>query len=126
MTRTETTGTTPRKGHYLGTEIDGKWWRRFHKLRLFARGNGMYWWNERALYFRRYLTRRPIEIPFAMVHQIETGHWHAGRWCAGQTVVKLIWEYEGQRLSSGFVLAKDRAANAQLITALRARIGHRV
>lgn len=29
-------------GHYLGTEIDEKWWRRYRKNKFLARGNGEY------------------------------------------------------------------------------------
>jgi hypothetical protein len=32
-----------RRGHYLGTEIDEKWWRRYRKDGFLARGLGEYW-----------------------------------------------------------------------------------
>ena len=66
-----------RKGHYLGTEIDEKWWKRYRKDKMFARGNGEYWFDDATLYFRRYLTKHPIQIQLAKVFQVKIGKSHA-------------------------------------------------
>ncbi len=71
-----------KKGHYIGTEINEKWWSRYRGEGFFARGNGEYWFDEDFFYFRRYLTKEPIKIPFNRIQEIKTGNWHAGRWCA--------------------------------------------
>ena len=60
-----------RRGHYLGTEVGGKWWRRYRGRGFFARGNGSYWADSEAFRFLRYLTRKPLEIPFARVTAVE-------------------------------------------------------
>lgn len=64
-----------RRGHYLGTEIDGKWWRRYRKDGFLARGLGEYWIKNSFLYFHRYLTVAPIVIPLCDVseHGVEHG-----------------------------------------------------
>ena len=98
----------PRKAHYLGTEIDEKWWKRYRKNKFFARGNGEYWFDNTTLYFRRYLTKHPIEIPFAKVIEMKIGKSHAGRWLLGSRVLKLIWENDGMKLSSGFVFSRNQ------------------
>ena len=96
------------KAHYLGTEIDEKWWKRYRKNKFFARGNGEYWFDNTALYFRRYLTKHPIEIPFAKVIEMKIGKSHAGRWLLGSRVLKIIWENDGMKLSSGFVFSRNQ------------------
>ena len=98
----------PRKGHYLGTEIDEKWWKRYRKDKFFARGNGEYWFDDTALYFRRYLTKHPVEIPFSEVIEVKIGKSHAGRWLLGSRVLKLIWEKDGMKLSSGFIVSRNQ------------------
>ena len=92
------------RGHYLGTEIDGKWWRRHRKNHFLARGLGEWWQDEEGLYFLRYLTKEPIFIPFSLVKAVKTGKWHAGRRAAGKEIVKVFWQSEGQSLCSGFVV----------------------
>ena len=97
-----------RKGHYLGTEIDEKWWKRYKKNKLFARGNGEYWIDDTALYFRRYLTKLSIIIPFPKIIEIKIGKSHAGRWLLGSRVIKLIWEKGDMKLSSGFIISRNQ------------------
>ncbi len=97
-----------KKGHYLGTEIEGKWWKRYRKSPFLARGWGEYWLNGEGFYFLRYFTEKPIFLPFRQIVDVKTGKWHSGRWAGGKVVIKIIWEEQGQRLSSGFVLAGGR------------------
>jgi hypothetical protein len=93
-------------GYYLGTEIDNKWWRRYRHDGFFARGNGTYWFEEQSFQFLRYLTSKPLRIPYRQIDWIKLGAWHAGRWTVGRPIVKLGWHWEGMQLSSGFVVAK--------------------
>lgn len=98
------------KGHYFGTEIDEIWWKRYTKEGLFARGLGEYWYDERAFYFRRYLTKTPITLQYADIIELKTGRWHAGRWAAGRPILKIIWQHKDIRLSSGFLLTSHTDA----------------
>jgi hypothetical protein len=107
------------KGHYLGTVIDEKWWKRYKKDKLFARGNGHYWYDETSFYFLRYLTRVPIQIPRHKIIRFEIGKSHAGRWLFKQKVLKMIWEKDGQLLSSGFIVARDRQETEVVMAALK-------
>jgi hypothetical protein len=115
-----------RRGRYLGTEIDGKWWRRYRGRGFFARGSGRYWSDAEAFRFLRYLTRTPLEIPFARVSAVEIGSWHAGRWTAGIPIVKIIWGEDGHRLSSGFVVSGGRAEVDSVISEIRSRMRRRL
>ena len=108
-----------RKGHYLGTEIDEKWWKRYRKDKFFARGNGEYWFDDTALYFRRYLTKHPIVIPFTKIIEVKNGKSHAGRWFLGPRVLKLIWEKDGMKLSSGFIVARSRQETEAVMVDLK-------
>jgi hypothetical protein len=96
------------KGHYLGTEINEKWYRRYTKDGLLARGNGEYWLDEQGFYFLRYLTKEPIFIPFDKIIEIKIGKWHSGRWAYGIPILKIIWQKDSQKLSSGFIVSKHK------------------
>lgn len=113
-------------GLYLGTEIDEKWWKRYTKDKLFARGNGEYWFDDQGFYFRRYLTKNVILIPFSSVWEIKLGTWHAGRWCLGISIVKIVWRKEGLRLSSGFLISKYKRDAIDLKTELEKVIGDQI
>lgn len=103
-----------KKGHYLGTEVNGKWFRRYRENAFLARGIGEYWLAEEGFYFRRYLTERPIVIPYRKIIALKRGKWHAGRWAWGRGILKIVWEEKGQRLSSGFILAGEEEVARRL------------
>ncbi len=109
-------------GHYLGTEIDEKWWKRYRKDRFFARGNGEYWHDEQGFYFLRYLTKEPLFIPFESILEIKSGKWHSGRWSAGVEILKIIWNKEGWRLSSGFRVSVKKEETDQLKEILKEKM----
>lgn len=111
-----------RQGRYLGTEIDEKWWKRYTAEGLFARGKGEYWYDDEAFYFLRYLTQDPLTILFAEVSDLKVGTWHCGRWVWGKPIVKFLWNHQGKSLSSGFILAYDKAETQRLV----GEIGQRV
>ena len=110
-----------RKGHYLGTEIDEKWWKRYKKDKFFARGNGEYWIDDTALYFRRYLTKDPVVIPFAKFIEVKIGKSHAGRWLLGPRVLKFIWEKDDMKLSSGFIISRNQQETEAVMADLKRR-----
>lgn len=109
-------------GLYLGTEIDEKWWKRYTKDELLARGNGKYWYDSEAFYFLRYLTKQPITIPLKNITKFKTGKWHSGRWCFGYPVLKIIWTKEQLKLSSGFIMSKNRNDIEKIISELKTKI----
>lgn len=112
---------TENSGHYLGTEIEEKWWRRYSKEKMFARGNGTYWYDDDSFFFLRYLTKQPLSIPLRNIIDFKIGKWHAGKWGAGQPVLKIIWTRDGQKLSSGFMISKQREDIDRLISDLKSR-----
>jgi hypothetical protein len=95
-------------GLYLGTEINEQWWKRYTKDKLFMRGNGNYWYNDKGFYFLRYLTKTPIFVPFHAISKIKLGTWHSGRWAFGNLIIKLIWKKGDLILSSGFIVSVNR------------------
>lgn len=109
-------------GHYLGTEINEKWWRRCMRDGLFARGNGEYWFENSYLFFRRHLTIEPIVISLSQVLDIKVGKWHAGKWAGGAPVVKIIWKKSARRLSSGFVFYRDAGETELLVREIKSSI----
>lgn len=108
------------KGLYVGTEIDGRWWKRYRAPGFFARGNGSYWFAEGELRFDRALTKELTRIPLAKVTEVTVGTWHAGKWLAGKPIVKVGWEADGEQLSSGFGFADRQSADA-FVAELRLR-----
>jgi hypothetical protein len=111
-----------RRGCYLGTEIDERWWKRYAKEGLFARGNGEYWFDDEAFYFLRYLTRDPIVITFNKVSDLKVGTWHCGRWAWGNPIVRFFWSHQGQSLSSGFILSYEKAEVQRLVDEIGQRV----
>lgn len=110
------------KGSYLGTEIDGKWWKRCVGYGLLARGSGTWGFEDECFFFLRYLTQKPIRIPFKSIRELKTGKWHSGRWCFGYPVMKIIWDKEGVILSSGFLVSKNIDDVSELMAELRRKI----
>ncbi|MEM4406636.1 MAG: hypothetical protein QXS68_06285 [Candidatus Methanomethylicaceae archaeon] len=108
-----------RRGHYLGKEVGGKWWRRYRNDGLLARGIGEWWMDGKALFFRRDLIDAVIVIQFKDVAEVKVGKWHSGRWAGGSTVVKILWKKEGRLLSSGFVFCRDPKETEELVEYIR-------
>lgn len=96
-----------RKGLYVGTEINQKWWRRYTKDNLFARGNGSFWTDGQAFYFLRYFTKEPIMIAFKDIKELKKGRFHSGKWVWGYPILKIVWTKDGRELSSGFFISKN-------------------
>ncbi|MBI4846252.1 MAG: hypothetical protein HY810_07255 [Candidatus Omnitrophica bacterium] len=109
-------------GLYLGTEIDEKWWKRYTKNKLLARGNGKYWYDDKAFYFLRYLTTEPITISLKDIKEFKFGNWHSGRWCFEYPILKIIWLKDGLKLSSGFLISKNNADIEKIITELKNKL----
>lgn len=101
------------KGAYLGTEVDGKWWKRFTKDNLLARGNGEYWFDDKGFSFLRYFTEKPIFIPAKDIKEVKVGRMHSGRWALGIPILKILWTKDGVNLSSGFISKETRILELQ-------------
>ncbi|MDF2537315.1 MAG: putative integron cassette protein [Herbinix sp.] len=109
-------------GYYFGTEIEGKWYRRYMAKGMLARGTGKYWFDETALSFLRMLTAKPIRIPYASIYDIKTGKWHSGRWGQGYNVIKVLWTENDRKLSSGFILSKNNPEVSEIVNYLKKKI----
>ncbi|MBT8039685.1 MAG: hypothetical protein HKO85_03930 [Xanthomonadales bacterium] len=112
-------------GKYIGTEIDEKWWRRYTKEKMLARGSGTFSCDGQAILFHRKLTKHPIAIPFRYIVGFKVGKWHAGQWGGGAEVLKILWKRESQKLSSGFLVAGYEKSAGELIRELEALIPSR-
>lgn len=111
-----------KKGLYLGTEIDEKWWRRYFHNNFFMRGNGKYRFDDKAFYFHRFLTKEPIIIPFNKIIEMREGKWHSGKWALNLSVLKIIWIENKTKLSSGFVITKNSVKFHQILLELKSKI----
>lgn len=110
------------RGLYLGTEIEDKWWKRYTKDDFGPRGNGRWWYDDKGFYFFRYLTRKPMFVPFDSLLAVRTGRWHAGRWAYGNTVIRLVWLKDSLRLSSGFIVSRRAETTDEVIQVLRGKM----
>lgn len=110
-------------GYYYGTEIDEKWWRRYMRDGLFTRGNGSWWIEDDGMYFLRKMTKKPIFIPLNAIKGIKLGTGHAGKWTPGATVLKVIWERNDMKLSSGFWLGWREDTATEIKGTLEQKIG---
>jgi len=116
------TDTHEKKGLYFGTEINESWWKRYRKDRMFARGNGTWWIDSSSFYFLRYLTKRPISIPFKDMTGFKTGKWHAGRWGNGKPILKILWTRNDLVLCSGFSISTDTQEVIRVIDYLNEKV----
>ena len=96
-----------KKGNYFGTEIDGKWWKRYRAPAFFARGNGEFWMDEKGIHFQKLLTKTPLTIRWSEASGASLGKSHAGRWALGRPILKIAFRREGENLSAGFYLSSD-------------------
>jgi hypothetical protein len=111
-------------GSYLGTEIDEKWWKRYSRDKFLARGKGEYWHDDQGFYFLRYLTKKPLFIPFSAIAGFRTGTWHAGQWSLGYPILKMIWTKDDTLLSSGFFFTKQHDDITRLIGELKDKMSN--
>lgn len=108
-----------RPGYYFGTAIDGKWYRRYGQG-MYSRGSGEYWFEKDGLYFSRYLTAKPLFIPYSEMTDVQIGKWHCGKWGMGYKVIKIYWG-KATELSSGFILSKDNEAAVGIAEEIKSR-----
>lgn len=109
-------------GKYFGTEIDEKWWKRYRKNKMFARGNGTFSYDDLAISFLRLLTKHPIVIEFEKINEIKIGKWHSGQWGARRPIIKILWECDNQLLSSGFSISNTSDDFDDFVAILKNRV----
>ena len=119
-----------KKGNYLGTEIDGSWWKRYRAAGFFARGSGEFWMDETGIGFRRLLTEAPLTIPWGDITGARLGTWHAGQWVLGRPILKVDFRRGGRPLCAGFCLSRgrhrdDRQRMEQLVADLNRKLATR-
>lgn len=106
-----------KRGKYLGTRIEHKWWRRYKEGAFVARGNGEYWIKDGSLFFQHHTSQHPICLPLQNLAEIKVCP------CRSQTggvpVIKLVWEKDGHWLSSDFALSGLLDKSNNLLLSLR-------
>lgn len=107
-----------KRGQYLGTRVEHKWWRRYTRGGFFTRGFGEYWIVDGSLFFQHRKKRKPFSLPLRSLAEIKLCPCH--RRSAGVPVIKLVWEKDGQWLSSGFVISDILDDAGGLLASLRA------
>ena len=111
-----------KKGNYFGTEIGGKWWRRYRASTFFARGNGEFWFDEEGIHFLRAMTKKPLTIEWPEVGSATLGRAHAGRWAMGRPVLKIAFSRDGEELVAGFYLSREWDDMSKLADNLNAKV----
>ena len=94
-----------RRGQYLGTEVDHKWWQRYSREGFFTPGIGEYWIKDGSLFFQRQAQQQPIVLPLANIVEIKICPYNKRTRIKGEPIIKLVWEKDGKWLSSAFVLS---------------------
>lgn len=110
------------KGHYFGTEINEKWWKRYSNNKMLARGKGNFWYDNTSFSFLRLLTKDAISILFEDMVEFKIGKWHAGQWGARKPILKIVWLKNNQKLSSGFLIDNDEDNVIDLINRLKVQM----
>jgi len=106
-----------KRGQYLGTRVENKWWHRYNKGGFFTRCNGEYWIKDGSLFFQQQNKRQPICLPLDNLAEIKVCSCKG--WTSGIPIVKLIWEKDGHWLSSGFIFPGIMERDDKLLASLR-------
>jgi hypothetical protein len=97
--------------------MDAKWWKRYRRSNMLARGRGKFRISQWSFGFERKYGSS-FYIPILDIETITTtGHWHAGKW-SKTPILKINWTNDSQKLSSGFLFFND-AQLKDLITFLK-------
>jgi hypothetical protein len=114
-----------KRDSYYGTEIDGKWWRRYRAPGFLARGNGELWQDAAGVHFRKALTRAPLSISWGEMTAVRLGKWHCGRPGYGRPLLKVDFRRAGLDLTAGFRLSGDPNGAEQLAADLTEQLSRR-
>jgi len=107
---------------YAGTEIVSKgWWPKiYRKGLLWVRGNGSIQLADDGIVFKRYGVSQPIVIPYNSIKEIKFGRWHARGWQIWQ-IIKIIWQKNGQLLSTGFGISRNKEKTKRFADEIKKR-----
>jgi hypothetical protein len=94
------------KVYYYGITIGDKFFSRYEEDDMFDRGFGELWLTRQTLFFRRYLSLKPFEIPTKAIFKLSFGHGHAGK-IAISPIMKIHWRKDDQELVFGFSAPKN-------------------
>jgi len=108
-----------KRGQYLGTRVEHKWWRRYSKGGFLTRGIGEYWIKDGSLFFQHRARQKPIRLPLHSLAEIKVCP--CKRRTSGIPIIKLVWEKDGRWLSSGFVFS-GIIEGENLLASLRAGV----
>mgnify|MGYP001824853121 CR=1 FL=1 len=110
-----------KQGHYFGTEIGGKWWRRYRESGFFARGSGEFDIDAAGIHFRRKLSKAALLIGWDEIKAARTGKSHAGQWGVRRPVLKVDFARDDLELCAGFTLSRDWDETEKLAADINAR-----
>ena len=110
-----------KQGNYFGTEISGKWWKRYREHGFFARGNGVFDLDATGISFRKKLTQEPLIVAWSEITTARLGKWHAGRWAMGHPILRVEFVRDGEELCAGFLLSRSWDEMAQLASDISER-----
>ena len=109
-----------KRGQYLGTRVEHKWWRHYSKGGFFTRGIGEYWVKDGSLFFQQRNRQKPLRLPLHNLTEIKICPCKGRK--GGMPIIKLIWEKDGHWLSSGFVFHGIMEQNGNLLENLRSQL----
>lgn len=110
-----------KQGSYFGTEIAGKWWKRYREQGFFARGNGDFDLDATGISFHKKLTKEPLVVSWDEISSADLGKWHAGRWAMGRPILRVEFVRDHQKLCAGFHISRDWAAMETLASEITQR-----
>jgi hypothetical protein len=114
--------TQKKRGQYLGTKIDHKWWRCYTKEGFFTRGIGEYWIKDGSLFFQHRAQQKPICLPIQNIVEIVLCPCKKRFRIGTKPVIKLVWKKGDHWLSSSFALSDGREETSGFLAGLRAGI----
>jgi hypothetical protein len=109
-----------KRGQYLGTEIDHKWWQRYSEEGFFTRGTGEYWIKDGTFYFQHQVRQKPIKLPLQDIVEIALHPCNRRTKIGVMQIIELVWQKDGLWLSSSFALPGSIDEVNGLLTCLRA------
>ena len=110
-----------KSARYAGTQMADKWYKIYKKDLFWVRGNGKIWLGDDRIHFLRIGLKKEILIPCKSIKDIKFGYWHCRGWQIWLTI-KVIWEREGQLLSTGFVVSRHKEATKEFANLIRKKI----
>jgi len=108
-----------KRGQYLGTEIDHKWWQCYSEGGFFTRGIGEYWIKDGTFYFQHQVRQKPIKLPLQDIVEIALHPCNRRTHIGVMQIIELIWQKDDLWLSSSFALPGSIEEINGLLTRLR-------